>query len=336
MINQSIYSDIKFAIDNPGERYAWIGYHVLVLVSSLVGDTLILIATFRKGAFKVNTFIISVLQQVAVSDLVNAVFGTLPVLITLSANSWVLGDRLCYVTVYTFFFVYSAGMSLIAMITTSKFLILRYPLRAASWSAGRAHLVCTYVWLFALTNPVVKLAVDKDDVYFDYRNYGCNYNFSSDLWKRELLPMMVLCYFIVPNVVIVATTIPTLSYLAGARKSARRVRGSVPWQGATTVALTATVYFISTLPMIVYFIGKHFIRDQTGQFHTSFYRVSYFLMMINIMSNFYIYTLTIRSFRRFLLSMMGSTVSLSLQISTDATITGKNQLLKDMIISSMT
>ena len=139
------------------------------------------------------------------------------------------------------------------------------------------------------------------------------------------MPIASFLVSVVPNMIIVATSVPTLKYLADAGKSARRVGGSVPWQGNLTVALTAVVYFISTLPYIVYQITLSCMKDPSELFIIFFYRLSSFLLMINVVANFYIYVLTIRSFRQFLVSIIRSVVSIpvSLKTSNTASTAGK-------------
>ena len=308
MFNSSEYA--IFGMHSDAERYCWAFYHLFVLLSSFIGDTLILVASFQKEGIKVNNSILTIIQHIAISDLVNSLFRVLPVTISLIANSWVLGVALCYVEGYINYLVYPPGMYLIAFLTSFKLFLLRNPRRAATWSTKNVHQLCILIWIFPIIIPILLFALDKTDVHFDYRIYTCDYGYKADAWKR-LLPIITLTYTFVPNTIIVATTIPTLMYLADAKKSARRVQGSVPWQGALTVVLTATVYCISTLPMSVYYTGKSFFKDPAGPFQFHLYRVSYFMSMINIMSNFFIYTLTIPSFRRILLSKVwpGSTRS---------------------------
>ena len=309
MTTSTHYSDIEFGMHNNAERYFWASYHLFGVLSSLIGDTLILIASFQKDAFKINKILVVIIQHIAVSDLTYTISGLVTATISLLANSWVLGTALCYTRVYFGYFAFPAGMSLIAMLTTSKFLILRYPLRAASWSTKRAHQVCSFIWAFALIFPILFFVVDKDDVHFDYRVYNCEYGYNSDAWKK-IIPIIGFIWSIVPNMIIVATTVPTLKFLADAGKSARRVGGSVPWQGNLTVALTAVVYCISTLPYIVYQIAISCMKDPSELFIIFFYRLSSFLLMINVVANFYIYVLTIRSFRIFLFSKTISVVSI--------------------------
>ena len=334
MTTSSNYSDIKFGMHNNAERYFWASYLLFGVLSSLIGDTLILIATIQKDAFKINKILVTVIQHIAVSDLTYTISGLVTATISLLANSWVLGKALCYVKVYVSYIAFVAGESLIAMLTTSKFLILKNPLRALSWSTKRAHQVCGFIWAFALIFPILFFVVDKDDVHFDYRSYNCDYGYHSDAWQK-LIPIIGFIFTIVPNTIIVATTFPIL---AVARKSARQVGGSVPWQGNLTVALTAVVYCISTLPYAVNQIAISCMKDPPELFFVHFHKVSCFLLMINVVANFYIYVLTIRSFRRFLFSKTHSFVSqlFSLQTSNIASTAGELQLHNYLIMTQLT
>ena len=315
-----------FGLHCDPERYSWAAYHLFVLLSCLVGDTLILCASFQRGALKLNKFIVTVIQFIAVCDLAYAIFTVLPGAVSLIANAWVLGSVMCYVRVYSSYFIYPAGMSLIAVLTTSKILLLKYHALYANFTKKVAHRVCSLVLIPPLSIPLLFLLLDRTDVSFDFRVYNCTYSFTAGIWKRMLGPIMTTLTLFLPNMAIVATTIPTLKYLAGARMSAKRVQGCVPWQGALTVAVTALVYCISTLPTFICFIGRFFTNgDIASLFHFHLYRIAYFTSMINIMSNFYIYALTMRTFRRFLLLKI-------LKVAPDSRKTSSNMELQQVRI----
>ena len=295
---------VKFRIQNKTERYIWATYFIFVFLSSLIGDSLILYASTKKEAFKLNKFIVTILQHIAISDILFAIFSVLPSVISLLADSWVLGEVMCFVRVYSGHFFFPSGMFFIATLTTSKLILLKYPLWAKNLTRRMAHGICCAVSMIAFSFPIFFLKVKWDDIRFDYRTYTCDYMYTSEM-SRKLVPFFISLNNFAPNIIIVTTTLPTLIYLFKARKSAMRVRGSVPWQGTVTVVLTAFVCSMSNLPTIASHIWKGSIQDQArgsgdDKIKVYFSRAAKFLLVINIMSNFYIYTLTIRSFRKFL------------------------------------
>ena len=307
-----------FGIHSDAERYTWAAYCLFVLLSSLIGDTLILYASFQ-NVFKLNTFIVTVIQHIAVCDLVYAVTAVFPTASSLLANSWVLGDALCYGRVYISYYFYTVGMAFIAVLTTTKLLLLKYPVWCGQWTKRLGHRVCSIFYMIPLIIPAAVLIVDKSNIEFDYTTYSCIHKYKADVW-REMAPIIAVITIFLPNIVILATTIPTLKYLATAWKSARRVRGTFPLQGTLTVALTATIYCITTLPMFVFYIIKE-NPPSTSLSQIQFSRLANFMTMINIMSNFYIYSLTIRSFRNFLSVRISSILSAFLRTITTSGIT---------------
>ena len=112
-----------FGLHSTAERYTWAAYHLFVLLSSLIGDTLILYASFHKGAIKLNDFMVTVIQHIAVTDIANSIVGVLPRICSLIADRWVLGTTACYARVYLHYIVTTTSMSLIAVLTTSKLLL---------------------------------------------------------------------------------------------------------------------------------------------------------------------------------------------------------------------
>ena len=105
--------------------------------------------------------------------------------------------------------------------------------------------------------PIILAIYEKNDIYFEYKIYLCDYKFNASVWNK-LLPTFSIVYLFVPIIIVSITTIPTLKYLLGARKSAQRVGGSVPWHGALTVVLTAIVFLVSYLPVFIYYVGTSF------------------------------------------------------------------------------
>ena len=252
--NKTIY-----AIKNDASRYTWAGYVLFVLISSLVGDTTILIASFKYRAFNLHKVVVVIIQHIAFCDLMLTAMFVFPRFIALVSNEWALGNSLCYLAPYMNYYFAGAGTLLICNMTTSKLVLLKYPLRCETISVKKAHMFCLACWLAALIAPVtifLVIILDGDDTYFSYISYFCNFGFMSDIW-RWLQPLLTFLCMFVPNVLVVGTTIYLLII---AKQVACRGRESLKWQGIMTTVLTATVYCLSILPYAVYNIGELMIN----------------------------------------------------------------------------
>ena len=168
-----------------------------------------------------------------------------------------------------------------------------------TWTSAHAHVTCGVIWVVSLLWPVSFLAVDKRDVKFDYRLYTCTYQFEDKIW-RVIQPTITTILYLIPNLLIVVVTVLILVI---ARRVARESRRGLKWQGVTTVVLSATVYSISFLPNTVFHSVVNFVEEQDNYtiFTTTFFRVAAAVLAINVVSNFFIYCLTVSSFREFLL-----------------------------------
>ena len=134
---------------------------------------------------------------------------------------------------------------------------------------------------------------------FDYGSYICIYEFSSGVW-RILLPVGIVIFNVVPTIFIVVTSVMILSL---ARRISRESRQGMRWQGVMTVALTGVAYCVSFLPIAVYHIAHAVAKAEPSKPDPSmltFNRVASSFLDINVIANFYIYCLTISSFRHFL------------------------------------
>ena len=243
-----------------------------------------------------------IIQHIAVCDLMVSVVSVFPRVVSLIADGWVFGVTLRYVAAYGIYYFAAVGLLLIAVMTTTKLFLLKFPFRARSLSSEKGHIVCVVMWIMALLIVAMVFVVDKDDVLFDHRTYDCRLGFSADIW-RWLKPVMVGLFALIPNIIVVITTVYLLII---ARGFAQRGGDSLKWQGIITTILVALVYCISILPYTVYtFIGYSsagFADDPHSFFRTHYNRLVKSFIFINTISNFYIYSMTVASFREFLMS----------------------------------
>ena len=291
-----------FGIQNKTEKYVYGGWHVFAITCSLLCDTTILVTSIRYKAFKLQKIVVACIQQIAVCDLLYVTTSLIPALVSLIKDSKRNNNRLLpLMSFFVTYYINSVSIHLVCAMILGKLLSLKYPFRAGTWTTAKIHKFCAGIWMAALSVPVLHILIDKEDIVFDCRVYAYMHSYTSSIWKI-LLPIISLVVLVTPNVIIVVSTVLLL-------KEARRVvtdtRESLRWQGIMPVVLTAIVNTISFLPMAVYFVAEPFIdKDPSvpGPFYKEFHRFSGAVVNVNVLANFFIYSLTVTSFRNFLKS----------------------------------
>lgn len=184
---------------------------------------------------------------------------------------------------------------LMSLLTTTKYLLLRSPLRV-TWGRHQAHVICGVLWAVFVIVNIVALGTDtQHTVIFNYITYNVAIKLESSFVK-DLVKVTIGVSTILPTIMVVFSTLLILHHLIKSRSRARRVGGRVRWQGIVTILATATVYCVSIIPFILFY-SKVF-ADLSSHGKVTFARVFISFTALNIMSNFYIYSLTIKSFRR--------------------------------------
>ena len=289
-------------IKNDVLKYSWVAFLIFVAISSMIGDTIILIATIKYKAIKLKKTIVAIIQHIAVCDLMVVFTSVLPKIISIIAGEWVFGNLACDLTPYAKFFVISTGMFLVSAMTTIKMLHVKYPLRFVRFTSTKmAHCICSACWIGALVCLTLIIFVYKDsDQIFSYRGYECI--FTNTVEKLSFLRPIIaaLCMF-GPACVVTATT----GYiLVKAKGSAERIHGTMKWQGTLATILTALFYIVSAAPQVLFRFLEHVYSSEyksNNYLFVHFYRVADSFLLFNTISNFYIYCLTITSFRAFVL-----------------------------------
>jgi hypothetical protein len=142
------------------------------------------------------------------------------------------------------------------------------------------------------------LATSYSPVEFEYTSYSCDYVYKlAPNWLNQLSDIYV--FFGVALVFFVLILSSGYLLMKAQRGAVERQR-AVPWPGVLAVTLTAATLLVSFLP---YTIVRVTNPGQSGaEDHYSFelWRIVIYFQNINIMANFFIYSLTVKSFRDFL------------------------------------
>jgi hypothetical protein len=308
MVNSSNFTD--YGIHNTGERSVWIIFLLLVLLSSLIGDSIILISSIRYNAIKLYEFLVVVIQHIAACDILSSISYVFPTMVSLIANKWVLGDFVARAQYFLDLYSVSGSNIFICALTCSKLMMLQYPLKIGLWTTRKGHIVCSAIWLISLIILIVRsvlLGSNGSGPIFNYKSYSINFYGSPSeySWREKLiLNGMNVVIRDIPVVLTIIATCFTAVHLFRSRKAAARSGGRQRWQGLVTVVATATVYCLSIIPYRVT-VTYMFLKPVHGKkvpWRISIFRFTESLKTLNIMSNFIIYSITIPSFWQFLKS----------------------------------
>lgn len=274
-----------------------LGWYIFCLLSTVIGDSLILIGTIHFRAIRLNTVIVRFIQNLAVCDLIAAIMYVIPCIVALIADQWILGRLFCAITAFSSFLFLPAGCFLIMAMTTGKLLMLQFPLRSKGWSAKHANIVCGGIWVFCAGLPIFQMIFGSGDVIFDLRKYNCSYGYTKKVWG-PLKPILYIIFGTLPSIIIIVSTVLLIR-----RALSVRSHKNIRWQGFMTLIGVASVYSISILPYDIYGVVEPLLEKEPEKWSDTqrvVYGTACFLLSINIMANFFIYSLTVISFRNFL------------------------------------
>ena len=293
-----------FGIKTDAERYAWAMWNIFVILVSFLGDTTILVASIKYKAFRMNKIIVAIIQHIAVCDLLCSLY-LVPSAISLITDGMILDYKLCNIRLFLSHHANTVSLLLICVLTLGKLRLLKNPF--ARCSRTKAHEICAGIWIASFYVPALHLLVDMEDPIFDYSLlHGCLFRYSSGRVKW-LMPVIAVITKFGPNlVIVVATVLLLLEARTGTDGSRRNLR----WQGIMTVVSTATAYTLSVLPIAIYCIAEPSVSKDPlspGPFYIYYYRIAVAFMNFNILSHFFVYSLTVSSFKIFLTNKLGLT-----------------------------
>ena len=131
------------------------------------------------------------------------------------------------------------------------------------------------VWLYFLGFTAPKLRNIKGTVYLSYSSYMCRTEYNADFYPEFFTSILLLII---------------------AKRSAAQHGNTLRWHGVSTVLLTSAVLLLSHIGWWIQlaYPTRYFVKN------VSISRVFILLQFLNIMANFFIYSLTVQSFRVFL------------------------------------
>ena len=295
------FSNIEVhGIQNDIVRYAYISYLLSVMLSSLIGDSFVLVGTLKYQAIKINSFLVVHIQNIAVVDIFACITYVLPQsTYYLFSNRWVLGQIFCLINSISSPYLTIVNQLLTCSMTFIKVLMVKFPNTrlVRNLTTKKAQILCLVIWIFSASCPTVFYLIEKE-INLNMMNGICKIKLTFERWT-VLVPLLAFIYTLAPSIVMIVSTILLVQHLIISRRLSRRIRSRQTWQGILVVVITATTSIVATLPRYIYRALEADYEDVTGVFHNEFLRIAESCFSLNLACNFYIYSLTVPSFRKF-------------------------------------
>ena len=277
------------------ERYILIGWTFFILICCFIGNTIILLATTRYRAIRLDKTSVVLIKHIAICDLLTGILAVHPILASLLYGDWPYGTVSCYVFNYLKVPTFIAAILLICGLHCSKLHTLIYPLNALGRDSKRGQKIGAAILSLSLFPSLLQISVDSQDVAFDYRSFMCTYLFSAPIWK--IFKTLVIAIFVfLPSLIVIGTSIALL-------RPIKRAEGRVK-QGIRTTFYVGFVFIIVNGPLTFHLLVlrnfSQILSDEVIRFYeNNLFRVVSFFSLSNCFLNFFVYYKSVKSFNVF-------------------------------------
>jgi hypothetical protein len=242
---------------NEAARYCWAAYLTLIILLSFIGDFIILLSSTKFKAFKLNGFLVALIQQIAISDIITSITNiprafSMMLEASLTQGYWpyiiivIVPARRC---------LNAVNNLLTCAMITSKLIMVKFPDSrvARSLTFRSAHVLSLAIWAFSIFTVVPSaVQIIEKSAFFDTIKMACLIMLGENGEAKRFLHMVYfVVYFLIPNMIAISCTGYLVAYMIRLRRQSRLSGGSQRWQGILTAVVTTTVYSISTLPFAV-------------------------------------------------------------------------------------
>ena len=277
-------------------RYLLISWCAIVLLGCVTGNTIILLATLRCNAIKLDRTSVVLIKNIAVSDILMGLVAVHPTLASLIHGTWPYGNVACLIFHYLQVPVFLSAVLLICGLHLSKLHVLLFPLHAVGRTSRPGHVVSAVIWLLCLVTPVTQIIVNYERVVYDDRIYRCLYLNRDPVWTL-LRPPLTAVFSALPNVLVLVTTVILVGIV-------RRTKKRTNKRGILVALYVGCLYLVANLPLSLYLlIYKNFSKNMSSEvilfFDFHIHKAVCFLIFINCFCNFFVYFYSVKSFNTF-------------------------------------
>ncbi|XP_063686474.1 melatonin receptor type 1B-like [Bolinopsis microptera] len=285
-------------LDNmtPATRVTLIILTSLLILLGLAGNCFVLLASLKYRAIDIDRISILLIENLAAADFLIIIIEFVPLLVTLIANDWVLGDIICSVQSYGKFLPFVAETLLImAMACYRAHVVLHPPLVPIRvvWF----YIVVVVAWLVPALNCLV-IQVNKPTAHFSPPQLTCTI---SDVADTELDIWFVVWGGATAALPMIVTITANIILLVKVFYITRSMGEALPNRGAiVTILWVGLAFILSWAPTLAIWTVEALHLEVVPVWGVLFSR---YCLTINVVSNPVIYVLSNRRFKLFVIQI---------------------------------
>ena len=264
-------------------------------IVGLIGNSLVIFASFKYGSFKLDGTTIVFVRNIAMSDVAMIIMYAVPIGVTNLTRRWVFGEAMCTIIGHAVSIPAFASINFILIVSIHRYLRCRYPNSTiARIDQKKANIIAVLVWFFSCVFIAYTFIVHTESD-FNEKLVACSFKFGEDIPNLVIMSLLTLIPFIIITVINIVLWVYVRAYLKSHGCSDQTKRALL-----TTAAVTG-VFWVMWSPTVVRF---HLSAIKGDEYIPAWLEKMRYLYMFGAYVNPLIYTLINKSFRDFLWGLL--------------------------------
>ena len=242
------------------ERVVLAGWGMLCTVLGLSGNLLIVLTTSKFNPIsQIDTCTVIFIKHLSIADILYIVTRILPATISHIAGGWVLGAIFCDIEGHIYFVPALASVNLVLAITTFKLFVLKFPLKARTFSSCAAHIITATIWIHSSVVAFLVLALKVPSVVNPKIETICETILNNTVKLEYSLGVVKNVQLWIPAILNPFFTIALWFLAYKHARIMKRVNADVSTHKAViTVLAVGLLFFVLWLPAVIEEAWRHF------------------------------------------------------------------------------
>ena len=230
------------------EKYLLLSWTTLFLIISIPGNILILVASLKYQAIKLDKYSVIFIQNMAIIDVTYATVDCILLASSIIANGWVFGDMLCSLRPVVMPILRATSIFFITALNVAKLTTLLDPFGARLRTNRSGYRIAGALWsimaiVVALTELLIFLISGMLWLgKYDAELFVCKLSTDSWSWYFFVAYLLTIACVVVPLIIVIVTTVWLMRFV--------QERG-IQRQTVVTLVTISAVFVLSYTPLLL-------------------------------------------------------------------------------------